>query len=395
VLGIAEHQDVFVLVELPFALNDVNLRLTVPVPTDYLHAEDAASSPEPSVHLSIANLGGVDALPAGGQGIRKFLADLGHDDLAAQVLEKMEAEGPSRTLVQAQTVSCRVAGEGDHPSDEAAVLDRTIYAINRFLHPYLIAFEEEEVHFIARQHVTSPVLLSPVGFGDSEFAQLVRVLGPPGHSLRYTPRSVRETDLSRLGNAIGIEPLDHPMDAARLWLIDARRAHATGEGDHAIVALQTSAERLLYGAHQLLLIDEGLNENELLARQLETPFRGLLAAQLPARLKGNWKLDGTGAVAQYWRDLYEARNAITHAGYRLHRQHVASAFVAYGRLEEHLINRSLALKAKYPRLAFGLLGAEGLRRRGMLTKKLAQWAEAIEAEDQPFWLPTLAPDPPS
>ncbi len=383
--GINAHAEVFMLVELPFALNDVNLRVSVPIPSDFLHAEDASTGAAPQVHLTVTNLN-LDATgPAGGEGLIKFATDVGALKLAAEIANRVDHQGLSRSLVQARTIACRLDGEDDYPSDEAAALERVIYALNRLIHAYLIAFEDDDAHFISREHLFAPVLISPVAFG-KDLSQ-ARVMGPPGRSLRFRPRAVVDDELLRLDSAAGIEPLDHPIDAARLWLLDARRSRQAGDGDHAIVALQTSAERLLFGAHQLILIDEGLNADELLACQLATPFKSLLTRELPGRLKGRWQLDGNGAVAKYWRELYEARNAIIHAGYRLHRQHVDAAFGAYDELEAHLIDRTIARKHKYPRLAFGLLGAPGLERRGAMSNQLREWARKIRLEALPFWLP--------
>jgi hypothetical protein len=384
-LPLTPHAEVYVLLELPFALNDVRLSVTVPIPTDYLHSEDRAITDEPAVWLALTNL---DDVPSGfdGMGILKFFLDNKHEALAERITSLTALQPGTRTLVQARTTSCRLVGEEDKPSDEAAILERVLFALNRVLHAYLVAFEDEEVHFLSPEHIVAPVVMSPTSFGSASLAD-ARVLSPPGLSLRFHPRPATAEDLARFKSAATVEAYDHPIDTARLWLIDARRARVYGETDRAIVALQTSAERLLFGAHQLILVDEGLNEEELRERQLATPFSGLVTNELPNRLGGNWSISGKGKVADYWSHLYEARNVITHAGYRLHRKHVSAAFDAYDGLEGHLIARALAHKRRFPRLAFGLLGGVGLAKRGELSSWLRGWAKNMEADPWPFWRP--------
>jgi hypothetical protein len=93
------------------------------------------------------------------------------------------------------------------------------------------------------------------------------------------------------------------------------------------------------------------------------------------------------AVGEYWERLYKVRNTVVHAGYEPHGLEAEAAQDAYRGLRDHLEERLRAKRTTYPRTVLVRLGEAGLKRHGLLSRKMRQFLVAVEDEPGPWHWP--------
>jgi len=153
---------------------------------------------------------------------------------------------------------------------------------------------------------------------------------------------------------------------------------------------RVAAESLLFDTYRMLLIEEGLSAGELAASlDRERSFKSLLVREMPSRLGGRWDVSQEETpVGKYWRDLYTVRNAVVHRGSHAHGGEAEAAQEAYWALRDHLEERLMANRAKYPRTALARLGQDRLEASGVLQGKMLELVERLVSEPEPWYWPS-------
>lgn len=177
-------------------------------------------------------------------------------------------------------------------------------------------------------------------------------------------------------------------------------AELVADGRHALFRRgdYRGAAFLLYSASEVLLdtlllhmLWEEKRRPEDVARDYfpETAgFATRLARHYHDRLRGNWTTKGYGNVAVWHRDLVTLRHRVVHAGYRPTRDEGYSAYDAYLKLEEFLVERVTHRRfiERYPRTALALRGRPGLEWRG----RWMDWLnDLLNDPDEPLWQETF------
>ncbi len=115
------------------------------------------------------------------------------------------------------------------------------------------------------------------------------------------------------------------------------------------MSFQIAAEVFLFELWALILADEGGNASEIADHRRTTPFASLIKTELSQRLGGSWDTTRPRTpIGHYWRDLYELRVRVVHAGYLPHDGDAEKAERAYERLEGFLRERIRTRAKRYP-----------------------------------------------
>jgi hypothetical protein len=179
-----------------------------------------------------------------------------------------------------------------------------------------------------------------------------------------------------------------------LWRMRAQRAlRQEGDFSDAIISFQVAVESLLFDTYRMILVDEGRTSNEITdLLEGERSVKSMLTTTMPERLGGRWDVKAEGTpVGEYWRLLYRVRNAVIHTGYEPHGGEAEAAQEAYRGLYRHLEDRLRANRTTFPRTVYARLGEDGLRRGGVLSRRMKKFIAETEKEDQPwYWPPDLA-----
>jgi hypothetical protein len=341
---------------------------TITIPAPWRHPEN----PE-DLMRGLQAVVGADALPTPGE----------HADTTDEPPLPPEAV---ETWMSVRSIPAPLRGEEDS-GPLFAILDRGLIGLNRIIRALPVVRPHFPVKQISREH------LDLVGFwrierrdGTKGAVSVFPISAPIESHFATTP--LTEPEAAKLNQAIDLQGEWHPFVTHRDWfnLAEYERVH-TGDTAAAVIALQTAAETLLTNVVYMLRVDEGETSDALSPERADPPaFKTLVTREFHPRLQGSWTVS-SGAVGQYWSDLYELRNSIVHAGVRPSYEDMEGAFKAYNALADHLGARMRANSRKYPRTLFALYGTDGLERRGWMTARLRQTADTLLKEPNPFWLP--------
>lgn len=279
--------------------------------------------------------------------------------------------------------------QGGQPAGRLAeerIFLRALELVNRYLHAYMIATEEPDVRF-----------LTPEALDPHIIAEFRHLDGSPidsgGFTLPASERAPRSMDpgllQQRLHYAMRAEAAGHPIDEYVLWRVRAEHLiNYVGDYELSVLALQTSAELLLYAVATAICVDKGCGATEV------AEVRAAHFAALPKRLQhdlgGNWdrKCDDQ-PFGQYWQLLYVLRNQIGHAGRRITFEQADHAFQAYRQFTEFFEDRVLERTEQFPGAALMLFGRATLMERGSYTSAVARLVEDLDRNGQLYgwWEP--------
>ncbi|MEW2178238.1 hypothetical protein AB0890_18130, partial [Streptomyces sp. NPDC005406] len=174
-----------------------------------------------------------------------------------------------------------------------------------------------------------------------------------------------------------------------LWkerFVEARTAlFREGRYGAAVTLSNTASEVLLDGLLSVLCWEVGKRPEEVagiftegrLARRVKSNFSELLG--------GNWSLDGTGPVANWFHKCYRLRHRVVHGGYIPTRLEAQAAIDATLSLSNYCWDRLVAKKKKFPRVVLMVVAEEGLRRRGKWCHFMRNFVRDV-APVEPSWL---------
>ncbi len=177
-----------------------------------------------------------------------------------------------------------------------------------------------------------------------------------------------------------------PFFSWRERTIEADRAlHMHGEYAQAVTLTETACEVLLDSALMLLFWEEGVDpataaeifEEGRLARRIKTQWQ--------SRLGGNWNLEGSGEVAQWFQSTARLRNRVVHGGYYPKREEAEKAYQAAFPLQGFVFDRLVEKRNKYSRETLITVGQAGLERRGRWNGSIKRFADE-NAGQQSYWI---------
>ncbi|MFG3416378.1 hypothetical protein ACGF14_30205 [Streptomyces althioticus] len=174
-----------------------------------------------------------------------------------------------------------------------------------------------------------------------------------------------------------------------LWkerFIEARTAlYREGRYGAAVTLSNTASEVLLDGLLAVLYWESGKEPKDVadtfaegrLARRVKRNFSELLG--------GNWSLDNSGPVADWFHKCYRLRHRVVHGGYTPTRLEAQTAIDATLTLSSYCSDRLIARKKKFPRTVMMVIAEEGLRTRGKWCQFMREFKREV-ASAEPSWL---------
>lgn len=158
-----------------------------------------------------------------------------------------------------------------------------------------------------------------------------------------------------------------------LVLFQERRLNAEialrTSGDFADSCIQsaTAAEIMLDSLLGMLLWEESLTDetssDDVAVEVLSQPTARKVRNSYHSRLGGDWRLEGSGVIADWYSDTAGVRNRVVHRGYRPERDEAEAAFERVQKLMKYVCDLLQMKRRRYPRTTLSFLGFDGLRRR--------------------------------
>jgi hypothetical protein len=272
---------------------------------------------------------------------------------------------------------------------DADPFHRALGVFNGFLQAVMIITRDIRIHLIA-SHDLRPVVVIGALPKNGQWLHLTDMYMHPEAMTESLVVSDKPFDQDQLNSALFSIVTNKPYVTTIMWRARAQRAlRQTGDGPDAVISFQIAAESLLFDTYRMLLTDEGLTSGDIAAElQQDRPFKRFFTDILPRRLGGDWHPDHSGTpVANYWKNLYEVRNAIIHTGMLAHTGHAQAAQTAYWALRDHLEERLWANHKTYPRTTYARLGREGLEKRNCLTRWIDKFMKSADAEPGIWYWP--------
>ncbi|MEV5105486.1 hypothetical protein ACFQ7G_02425 [Streptomyces massasporeus] len=177
----------------------------------------------------------------------------------------------------------------------------------------------------------------------------------------------------------------NPLFLWRERFVEARTAlNREGRYGAAVTLSNTASEVLLDSLLAVLYWESGRNPKEVadvfaegrLARRVKSNFSELLG--------GNWSLDGTGPVANWFHKCYRLRHRVVHGGYSPTRLEAQTAIEATLSLSGYCWDRLVAKRKKFPRTVLMVIAEEGLRKRGKWCRFMRDFTRDV-APVEPSW----------
>lgn len=276
----------------------------------------------------------------------------------------------------------------DTDTSDYDIFTRCLAAANRFISAYAVASESPYVYFLTRERL-DPFQLCDYrhATGKSESSTEARPIHDNVDRLGQ-PETLDPSRRQMLAFAMSHEVLNHPMDPQRIWYTKANRArHVVGDYEQAVIYFQIAAECLLEAISRLILVANGNTSAQIEVAVESKKNLPQVMAFVSEHMGGNWDRNGSGPVGIFWSDLCRLRNDVGHHARHVTETEMDSAQAAYEQFQEFVFSRVMSSAARFPRVAFGVLGGEGILRRGGLTRRLVEWSEQEDGQPGPFWMP--------
>lgn len=194
--------------------------------------------------------------------------------------------------------------------------------------------------------------------------------------------------MARMEEFLQLAGSGHPMDDVVFWQLRAENlGFEIGDYEMAVVALQTSVERLIYGVSSAIAVDEG-KDLAGVAEVGEKNFSTVLKGLGHSLGGGAWSTgDSSLPLGKYYRDCYGLRNRVTHGGTAVGERDLSAAFESYQELRSDIEQRLLKKKNLFPRTALMVFGTRGIVNRGQMSNSFRAICERIHGEGNPrsFW----------
>lgn len=335
-------------------------------------------------------------------------------------IKLLQTEVPAEILGVPDEVVRQVV-KGEHPDLEAlASVDGDEAVTDVLLQPATVAecvtllredvddpvsesFDQclEALGDLSRAYRTSTLRAIPLptfGSVPAVVLYVLRTVTPPGdvelelgffhaHSaLPYglTAEGLVPDDVERMLDYFSAMRRGHPGIPYLELRIEARLAHERyGAYRQSVTMAHTAVEVLLDTTLGLMLWEEGLGAEEAAARVFTGYASMRVKREFHPRLGGDWRAQGSGAVAKYLRVLAPLRHRAVHLGYPPTVAESAEALRIAGEVESHVSKRLLANKHNYPTTVYLFFGDRRLREVGHMTRRLRRH---LQESDPDSWL---------
>ena len=236
----------------------------------------------------------------------------------------------------------------ESPDDGAYAFHRCLSALNVYLQAFALARNDDQVRSISSRELRPIVIVGAMSLTGTwtERGPILMHPDAKGRQLRSRPVAEHAESLNR---AIQTMLLGNPFLRSWQWKARAERRRYEGDSADAVVSFQIAAEVFLFEIWALLLADEGRTPAEVADLRRTTTFASLVKTELSQRLGGSWDTTRPRArVGHYWRDLYEVRTRVVHAGYLPHDGDSEKAERAFEGLEGFVRERLGTRARRYP-----------------------------------------------
>jgi hypothetical protein len=149
----------------------------------------------------------------------------------------------------------------------------------------------------------------------------------------------------------------------------SRRAMLSGQFSDAIIESAVAAEIIFDVVLGWALWESGTTTMDA-ATPLKRPLMERLRSEMHPRLGGTWDLTNTPELSGWHSSIARLRNRIVHRGYRPSEREASEAVAAGDALASFLVARVTANVTKYPKMAISVLGAPGLKDRGLYSRRV-------------------------
>jgi hypothetical protein len=182
-------------------------------------------------------------------------------------------------------------------------------------------------------------------------------LGHYNEIRRMVPHDLDADSQQRMLSTLSAMAIEDPVVPYLELSSEARRAFdREGDSRGAVIHSQAACEVLLDSVLQALLWEEGMAPSD--AAKGFFSSNSALGGRLrrsdtyASRLgSGNWRLDGSGPVATWYKNLANLRNRCVHAGYRPTSNEALAASRAQHDLRDFVADRLVDRQRRYPRVA--------------------------------------------
>ena len=363
---------------------------TIQIPEPFFDPEDSkVFGPYPTVDIRVFTFE-EDGLPMWPPGLHEAIKHFyGYDFVG----DPEERYGEASLTAHRQWVTFETPSaptdEELKTEDPGFAFHRCLWAFNLFLRAVQAATRDIRIRPIS-SHDLRPVVVIGVRKGDGSWEFLNTLLMHPEARPDPLPPAGGPITEEQLLEGLYAVQTNQPYLTTILWRSRAQRAiRQVGDPSDAIISFQVAAESLLFDTYRMLLVDEGFASGEIQAElDKERPFKSLLTTTMPSKLGGRWDVTAPDTpVGEYWENLYKLRNAVVHRGYEPHGRQAEAAQRAYWGLRDHLEDRLRAKRTIYPRTVLARLGKKGLKKCGVLSRRMRRVLAEIENESDPWHWP--------
>lgn len=211
---------------------------------------------------------------------------------------------------------------------------------------------------------------------------------PTGHVDRYIPRDVADLPPEDFKSMLLLLDRHESGDPFQLFVQHSFACHRAIfiQPDYATAAIeaQLASEFFLDALLLVMAWEEGVKAADA-AKWFKESLTRRIRKHYGPRLGGSWNPQDRRTVIGKWaRHTRDLRNRVAHAGHHPTEQEVVYSQGAFSLLENYGKNRLLSKRNKYPRTTLMLLGAPGLKRRGLLSGRMKHFVDHI-ADSEPSW----------
>ncbi len=275
------------------------------------------------------------------------------------------------------------------------VVGLSLRLINLYMRHLALASEDRRIRFLTRSTTSGTASIT---FTEQETLGKRTFRPFDGSALRRKfdlnpndepPLSLEPAEVwRRMEQSLALAGSGHPMDDVVLWQLRAENlGFEIGDYEMAVVALQTSVERLVYGISKAILVDRG--KDLMSVTDVESQSFSTTLKNLGHGLGGGaWSVeDDNQPLGKYWRDCYSVRNRVAHGGSTIAEDGFSAAFASYQELRADIERRLLDKKNSLPRTSLMVFGAHGILTRGRMSGKFRAICDLIRQENNPrsFW----------
>ena len=167
----------------------------------------------------------------------------------------------------------------EHQWDPGFAFHRCVAAFNVFLEALALAREKDWVRPISTRELRPIVIIGKLELGGTWTEKAPMLMHPDAKESPLTSRPAGQ-HVDELNRALESITIEVPFVRARQWRARAERRRYEGDSADSIVSFQIAAETMLYELWGLLLLEEGVEVQDVAKRRSEQRFTTLVKREL-------------------------------------------------------------------------------------------------------------------